>query len=58
MRPHSCATVLTLSLLVQMGERGVFIPKRGWDGRKELVIKKSIYVSLSENSVMCDSDFC
>lgn len=43
-----------------VGKREVFLPSLTFsqDSRKELVINKLIYISLSKNSVVCDSDFC
>lgn len=51
MLPRSRVTVLILSLLAHIGERDVFIPsiKFSRDCRRELVIKKSIYVSYKQN---------
>lgn len=51
MLPHSRVTVLMLSPLAHIGERVVFIPNIRFsrDYRRELVIKKSMYVSHKQN---------
>lgn len=50
MLPRSRVTVLMLPLLAHIGERGMFIPstKSSRASRRELVMKKSIYVSYKQ----------